>query len=536
MAGVLSPTSLSKLERAWGIGHHKLNVDTRYNLMCLRADWHTLFDRSQWVLVPESDVLRQLAEIYVMDEVKSYNLKMVHFPPYNALGTLTSHIHPHFIICNIQKLSPDELDVVSGHLNDGRIFMTSLLYEAWTRDEPGPSRPSSHSDPPAQEGQGDFSPAAGDSPPGAGPSARSPSSDRSHGDSSHAEASQGQMRAAEHIEGSDYSADSAVVEHGWDNSEDATWIKDIYHWRKEGRAASEGGWDPIVVNDGQLSTILYTGFGLACSSLYPGKEEAAKHAKLGQGVQDPNGGTFYRKGCGYTGASKWRVEKLVPGIAHVRSTSKRSATFTVVKSSHALEVVVVEDPALEHSTAHSLLVHLPPPRPVILGLLDLHVVPLNERIMSTTSFFLALSSTRIAGERRLKETLGIGILCESSNNASERKTADSRISEVTAGFNIWPERFNHVEESTDTSNLTFARSYLRSSAVSYLEESVASDSTSGASLLHHLTDALETRVNLLSKWHQHTLADDLHREQMQSELGLWVTRDPKRQSYTFWQC
>ncbi|KAF9240204.1 hypothetical protein BU15DRAFT_74121 [Melanogaster broomeanus] len=125
----------------------------------------------------------------------------------------------------------------------------SLLYNTWTRDELGPSRPSGHSDPPAQEGQGDFSPAAGDRPPGAGPSARSPSSDRSHG-----EASQGQMRAAEHIEGSDYSADSAAVEHGWDNSEDATWIKGIYHWRKEGRAASEGDWDPIVVNDGQVAT------------------------------------------------------------------------------------------------------------------------------------------------------------------------------------------------------------------------------------------------------------------------------------------
>ncbi|KAF9240200.1 hypothetical protein BU15DRAFT_61537 [Melanogaster broomeanus] len=28
----------------------QLNVDTRYNLMCLTADWHTLFDRSEWVL------------------------------------------------------------------------------------------------------------------------------------------------------------------------------------------------------------------------------------------------------------------------------------------------------------------------------------------------------------------------------------------------------------------------------------------------------------------------------------------------------
>ncbi|KAF9240197.1 hypothetical protein BU15DRAFT_74115 [Melanogaster broomeanus] len=266
---------LSKLERAWGIGYHKLNVDTRYNLMCLTADWHTLFDRSEWVLVPRLDVLQQLAKIYLIDEefrgINEFRYDLVststatqpicrfpdpentqhetHVSPYDTLGTLTSHIHPHFVICNIQKLRQDELDRITVHLNDGRILLTSVLYKVWKREEPGPSRPSGHSDPPAQEGQGDFSPAAGDRPPGAGPSARSPSSDRSHG-----EASQGQMRAAEHIEGSDYSADSAAVEHGWDNSEDATWIKGIYHWRKEGQAASEGGWDPIVVNDGQLAT------------------------------------------------------------------------------------------------------------------------------------------------------------------------------------------------------------------------------------------------------------------------------------------
>ncbi|KAF9240205.1 hypothetical protein BU15DRAFT_74122 [Melanogaster broomeanus] len=66
---------LSKLEHAWGIGSHKLNVDTRYNLMCLRVDWHILFDRSEWVLVPKLDVLQQLAKIYLTDKVKSYDLK-----------------------------------------------------------------------------------------------------------------------------------------------------------------------------------------------------------------------------------------------------------------------------------------------------------------------------------------------------------------------------------------------------------------------------------------------------------------------------
>ncbi|KAF9240203.1 hypothetical protein BU15DRAFT_74120 [Melanogaster broomeanus] len=89
-----SGTVLSKLERAWGIGYQELNVDTRYNLMCLTADWHTLFDRSEWVLVPKLDVLEQLAKIYLTDKVKSYDLKKefrgINEFAYNLVSTSTA--------------------------------------------------------------------------------------------------------------------------------------------------------------------------------------------------------------------------------------------------------------------------------------------------------------------------------------------------------------------------------------------------------------------------------------------------------------
>ncbi|KAF9240199.1 hypothetical protein BU15DRAFT_61536 [Melanogaster broomeanus] len=244
----ISIASSQKQLHAWGIVP-QLNVDTRYNLMCcVRGDWHILFDRSEWEfrginefaynLVPTSTAKQPICRFPDPDSTQHET----HFPPYGMLGTLTSHIHPHFVICNIHKLKSDERESIAVHLGDLRVPLMSLLYNTWTRDELGPSRPSGHSDPPAQEGQGDFSPAAGDRPlvlvpvQGAHP------------------VTVAMAKPVKHIEGSDYSADSAAVEHGWDNSEDATWIKGIYHWRKEGRAASEGDWDPIVVNDGQVAT------------------------------------------------------------------------------------------------------------------------------------------------------------------------------------------------------------------------------------------------------------------------------------------
>jgi hypothetical protein len=249
------------LERAWEIGCQQLNVDTSRNLVYLTPDWHALFDHLGWVLVPEPAILKRLQKIYLVDKEKSHDLEKefhgmkqfrynlvpasttkepicrfddhysaeprIHLPPYTMLDALTSHIHPHFVICNAQKMSDDERDQMAVLLGDCRVQLMSLLYKAWTSEENGPS----------------------------GPSLRTRSATRgSHaGQQSSGQANWGWRHAPLRIEASESSDDSTITEDERDYPEDTTWIEEIYHWQKKGKAASVDGWDPVVVNDGQLA-------------------------------------------------------------------------------------------------------------------------------------------------------------------------------------------------------------------------------------------------------------------------------------------
>ncbi|KAF7332550.1 HNHc domain-containing protein [Mycena kentingensis (nom. inval.)] len=132
---------LDKLEFRWQMRHRTFNVDTRYNLVLLTVDWHTLLDSYHWTLVPDWFTIRRIREWMTkplpqnFDDWKSildlfgdatdftyYVLplsqdmrttvihryasqidanprgKQSHFFPYNTLPAIKSHCRPHFVL------------------------------------------------------------------------------------------------------------------------------------------------------------------------------------------------------------------------------------------------------------------------------------------------------------------------------------------------------------------------------------------------------------------------------------------------------
>ncbi|KAF8557059.1 hypothetical protein OG21DRAFT_1494986 [Imleria badia] len=310
VAQATKKSTLSKLEHVWGIKTGQFNLHTRYNVLRLRSDWHTLFDRGQWMLVPEVRIIEELKKIYLTDEcptsdlrerfenekgpfnyyvvpapslrdaicrfanVDSYEHK-TYAPPFSELGPLKSHIHPHYVIFNTgQKISNVKYNVLvvqmSGFLSqmlsitveDARLALDSMedLYTKWTETQgpeqlPGPNALSNPSHPPSEEGQ--------DGPSQGGPPPRREglrSGTRSQGQGSQASAGQhggGQQRAIHPFqppEDDDSSSvtDDTIVE------DDTAWIEYIHNWQKQGEDVAES-WELDVLNnsrDKQLSAYI----------------------------------------------------------------------------------------------------------------------------------------------------------------------------------------------------------------------------------------------------------------------------------------
>ncbi|KAF9239443.1 hypothetical protein BU15DRAFT_61955 [Melanogaster broomeanus] len=214
---------LTKLEYAWGMGYRELNINSHYNLIFLSKDWHTHLDHGRFLLVPELDVLQHLHDIYWEGNVpkfqstKTFKYQLVsfhglkdpihhfanpesnshetHLYPYDTLGVLTSHAHPHFVICStgahLKSVKYPEC------LRDDLRFITRL-YRIWTND-----------------------------------------SQESHSNDSD----------------SDCSIDStSIAEDECTHSKDSMWAKEIFNWQKECKVASDlaGGWDTITSIDEQL--------------------------------------------------------------------------------------------------------------------------------------------------------------------------------------------------------------------------------------------------------------------------------------------
>ncbi|KAG6370803.1 hypothetical protein JVT61DRAFT_11011 [Boletus reticuloceps] len=171
--------TLTKMEYVWEEGYQQLNVDSKHNLLHLRADWHYLFNTSEWVLVPEAEIVKELSKIYLEEKCttrdlaklfvkKSYRYYVLPsptlnepicrfpdvnednhktlFPPFANLGVLESHIHPQFVIFNtgqkLRDLSVDDyIDMISfleqmvPHEGDASDMLndTVRLYSAWTK-------------------------------------------------------------------------------------------------------------------------------------------------------------------------------------------------------------------------------------------------------------------------------------------------------------------------------------------------------------------------------------------------------------------
>ncbi|GJJ11816.1 hypothetical protein Clacol_006054 [Clathrus columnatus] len=142
---IISPTlerrmnkNLNNLEFAWAMKRGTLNLDTRSNVFCLGAKFKTLWEDDKWLLVPEDHILdcyyslakkgEKLPDIgegpykyqffvhlemksiplhrqIVFPDVDNESLKAEHFAffsfPFKDVGTLTSHVHPKYVICHI---------------------------------------------------------------------------------------------------------------------------------------------------------------------------------------------------------------------------------------------------------------------------------------------------------------------------------------------------------------------------------------------------------------------------------------------------
>ncbi|KAH9010576.1 hypothetical protein EDB84DRAFT_1098980 [Lactarius hengduanensis] len=114
-------SELDQLESAWNMERYTLNVDTRYNILCLAPTLHRAFDMGLWILLPETWIIERYydakddhrmfpdinAKLYQytliphekMDGVQ-IGRDILHDYPYRDFPILRSHVHPRFIICN----------------------------------------------------------------------------------------------------------------------------------------------------------------------------------------------------------------------------------------------------------------------------------------------------------------------------------------------------------------------------------------------------------------------------------------------------
>ncbi|KAF8434175.1 hypothetical protein L210DRAFT_3554295 [Boletus edulis BED1] len=272
--------TLTKLEYVWEEGYLQLNVDSKRNLLHLRADWHRLFDASEWMLVPEREIVQELRDIYVNKMCKTKDLaklfvkksyryyvlpsptlnepicrwpdvnKDTHktlFPPFANLGYLESHIHPQFVIFNtgqkLQDIKSRDFSAMLAFLEDiidpryafKVLHGIQLLHEAWTEvDVPADYRNligiSKRARPPSEGGQDDRSQ---HDPPPKREGLRSAT--RSQGQGSQGAADRyagGQQRAilpflSPEEDDSSSITDDTVVE------DDTDWTEYIHKWQKE---------------------------------------------------------------------------------------------------------------------------------------------------------------------------------------------------------------------------------------------------------------------------------------------------------------
>lgn len=188
---------LTRLEYAWGLPYGQLNIDSCYNLIFLRANWHVLFKHTKphCMLIPMLNVLQKLEEITntsTNDQVRAavdleevgtvvfallsilmplqnfrnenflYHLLptkritlgdiicrvegagyTTHRPPFATLSPLVSHVHPQYAVVNAVVLAEISGEPLETTLK--RIYLISKLYDEWTGGGGSPSSGSERS-------------------------------------------------------------------------------------------------------------------------------------------------------------------------------------------------------------------------------------------------------------------------------------------------------------------------------------------------------------------------------------------------------
>jgi len=319
---------LTKLEWAWGLQPDHIRVDTHRNICFLRSDWHDLFDRGCWLLLPSQDIVedllahskehrdRPIHEVYGdkkmfdyrlvpltknIDNIFRYNWPETvtteqsftasrpssgsvsvdtldftrHCYPFRTLPTLRSHVQPHFAIYNFGiKYSHSQVPALGiAHIayivakvlgiseDDAQLLTLRLgrLYELWINAKP-PSNFHSYSD--------DRSPSTSSSEQGDDSSNRRSRSSRKRSrrlpripgskQQDKFPASRRSMAVTPELENDD--AD-AITSYGSSDMQDIQLDREqhiydaaVLSWASHASdaAASAGGWESLLVNDGQL--------------------------------------------------------------------------------------------------------------------------------------------------------------------------------------------------------------------------------------------------------------------------------------------
>lgn len=193
LARSANDTLLTNLEYWWNMKYGTLNVNTHKNITLLTKNLHRLFDANSWLLLPEDSVINQYLaakgsrtdfptidsppykyRLLVSDDMQDYPIHRrglpasevdigkgkaknanasdsdivsadaftTHIYPFTEFLTITSHIHPRFVLCN------SGMKLATGYLMAEYVFARLSLeptlrnvveiYEAWTSSQISP--------------------------------------------------------------------------------------------------------------------------------------------------------------------------------------------------------------------------------------------------------------------------------------------------------------------------------------------------------------------------------------------------------------
>ncbi|KAF8198157.1 hypothetical protein K438DRAFT_1759563 [Mycena galopus ATCC 62051] len=186
---------LTVLEWWWGMKYWTLFIDTRFNIVALMSDWHLAMDSNDWVLVPKYDLIQQVREWtekvvacdspdYNFEKTKrepisqsytkkgqtqfkyfilplSKSMKRVaihrypqedsdedfdptavvpHFYPFATIGSLISHVQPHFVIYSAgQKLATMTEGMSRSEVEDFLQGLSAAAFFGREKDDPIPA-------------------------------------------------------------------------------------------------------------------------------------------------------------------------------------------------------------------------------------------------------------------------------------------------------------------------------------------------------------------------------------------------------------